>query len=550
MIATAIAKHRRTFQTLVRDPTLDELWNAGYMQETSSGEAVNQERSLGIPAFFSALCLISETIESFPMNYFERAGASTAKLADERLHGLVHDNPNDYTTANIWNLITVIRIILWGNAYDEIEFTKRGEVYACHPIHPSRVSVEPWQSRSDRQATLRLKYHIAGQSTPLDQEEVVHCRGPGDSYIGWSLIRLLRETLGAALALQVHTSRFWKNDAKMSGVLTHDGFLKKDKDAGAKRIEQQFADKISKGLTPMLEGGVKFIPTSMPHDDAQYLGTANLSGVHIAQLTRTPPVMLGLRDAPYAGEEAVTLRFYKHAVTPYVVRIEKERGRKLIPIDQRSNRYFKFNVGGLLRADLKAQAEAFHYGRQDGYLNGDQILEKMDMDPMPDGLGKLYLSPANMEPAEVTREKADRANEIVDALVDGGGFAEEKSDIESDVRHVRSLQAIRAEPITSAFKDAFAGAYRRLARLEADKARRASKKPDAYLQWIDEFSTEHRETIRAELAPLLTAQAAALKRIAGIGRIESVIDSYTDALRARLRTADPELIAMGNELEK
>ena len=433
MIATAIERHSRravsaassSFSAYPVSSYRDEFGKLLGMEETASGEAVTEYGALGIPAFFSGVCIIAETLSWFEMKYHERVDGRTSELTKDPLWQIVYDAPNDYMTRDIWDLITAMRMILWGNAYDQRERTRRGDTVACHPIHPSCVEVELWTSRSRPNDPPRLLYHIQHEPDPLDQEDVIHCRGPGDHLMGWSVIRLQREMLGSTLALQKHTAKFWKNGAKMSGVLTHDAFLKKDKDAGAKRIEQQFTEKVKQGLTPMLEGGVKFIPTSVPHDDAQYLGTWDMSVLQAAQALRMPPVMLGLRDASYNNEEMLALRFYKHTMQPYMTWIERQRSRKLIPRELQDRRFFRYHSGELLRSDAKSRAEVDHIYRQDGVLNGDEIRENIDRNPMPDGQGEIYLFPENMKPAESATALAARVRA--------------KGDNEADVEFLRDV---------------------------------------------------------------------------------------------------------------
>jgi len=53
-------------------------------------------------------------------------------------------------------------------------------------------------------------------------------------------------------------------------------------------------------------------------------------------------------------------------------------------------------VDGLLRGDIKSRYEAYNIGRNAGFLSPDDIREKENMNPLPDGKGKIYLQPLNM----------------------------------------------------------------------------------------------------------------------------------------------------------
>ena len=53
-------------------------------------------------------------------------------------------------------------------------------------------------------------------------------------------------------------------------------------------------------------------------------------------------------------------------------------------------------VDGLLRGDITSRYAAYNIGRNAGFLSPDDIREKENMNPLPDGKGKIYLQPLNM----------------------------------------------------------------------------------------------------------------------------------------------------------
>jgi hypothetical protein len=57
-----------------------------------------------------------------------------------------------------------------------------------------------------------------------------------------------------------------------------------------------------------------------------------------------------------------------------------------------------FIVNSLVKGDLKARVEAYASARQNGWMNGDEIRELEDMNPIDGGAGKLFWQPAAMLP--------------------------------------------------------------------------------------------------------------------------------------------------------
>jgi hypothetical protein len=68
---------------------------------------------------------------------------------------------------------------------------------------------------------------------------------------------------------------------------------------------------------------------------------------------------------------------------------------------ERGKYFFEFNLAGLLRGDTASRFTAYSVARNWGGLNVVEIRAFENMNPLPDGKGKLYLQPLNMgEPGQ------------------------------------------------------------------------------------------------------------------------------------------------------
>jgi len=63
---------------------------------------------------------------------------------------------------------------------------------------------------------------------------------------------------------------------------------------------------------------------------------------------------------------------------------------------ERGKLFCEILVDGLLRSDISSRYQAYNIGRNAGFLSPDDIREKENMNPLPDGKGKIYLQPLNM----------------------------------------------------------------------------------------------------------------------------------------------------------
>jgi HK97 family phage portal protein len=154
----------------------------------------------------------------------------------------------------------------------------------------------------------------------------------------------------------------------------------------------------------ILEEGMKFSQIGIPPEDAQFIDTRRFQNEEIARIFRVPPHMLAdLQKATFSNIEHQSIEFVMHTMVPWLKRWEQAIKRDLFLPSERSVYFPEFNVDGLLRGDIKSRYEAYAVGRQNGWLSADDIRELENMNPLPDGQGKVYLTPLNMVPVTSTQ---------------------------------------------------------------------------------------------------------------------------------------------------
>ena len=73
--------------------------------------------------------------------------------------------------------------------------------------------------------------------------------------------------------------------------------------------------------------------------------------------------------------------------------------RCLLSREDKQRYFWKFNVDGLLRGDYQSRMQGYAVGRQNGWLNANDIRELENMDEIPAAEGDdLYLVNGNMLP--------------------------------------------------------------------------------------------------------------------------------------------------------
>jgi hypothetical protein len=64
----------------------------------------------------------------------------------------------------------------------------------------------------------------------------------------------------------------------------------------------------------------------------------------------------------------------------------------------------------LMRADAAARSTFYHNAKLDGWMNDDEIRARENLNPLPDGKGKIFYRPLNMVPVGHEEEQKGRSS--------------------------------------------------------------------------------------------------------------------------------------------
>lgn len=505
------------------------LFEALGAAKSASGVSVTPASALQSSAVFACVRVLSETVASLPLQVYRRlAGGGKERASEHYLYPLLHDLPNPEMTSFEFRETLMGHLLLWGNAYVEKEMDKSGRVIALWPLRPDKMQVKR------EQGELRYIYTLPeGNQVILRPSQIMHLRGlSGDGIVGYSPIKLAREAIGLALATEEFGARFFSNGAHPGGIVEYEKSLSEEALKRFKQSIQEAYGGLGKSHRLMiLEQGLKYQQVGIPPEDSQFLETRQFQLNEIARIFRVPPHLIGdLSKATFSNIEHQSIEFVVHTVRPWLIRWEQAIKRDLFLPEERNIYFAEFLVDGLLRGDIKSRYDAYAVGRQNGWLSADDIRELENMNPLPDGQGKIYLVNGNMLPADMAgKQQAARANPQPEA--------ERRSN--NQLSESRAVNIRRG--IANSYRRVFADAVARvLKREEADIMRQArkvlgSRDLTMFDAWLSDFYREHEKFIRKTMSPAFTAyaeavQAAAAEEVGGqVGmtrEIEKFVDEY------------------------
>lgn len=403
-----------------RDPNDPRWWSSssGATVRTQSGQYVNADVALRVATVYAAVRVLGTTFASLPLDVYKRTKTGKRETKEvwpaHPIYDLLRHKPNAFNTSYQWRYGLLAHLMLRGNGYARIEPGRRGFVDQLYPIHPDAVQPEyspgngTWR---DATAVLvpapgsTLRYRVRqgadGQDSDiaLPDDRVFHMRGMSlNGLVGLSVIRLMRETVGMALAAQQYAAGNFLNGARLSGVVTFPQgagpTTKEQRDEFREQWQAGFGGGANAGKTPVLTGGAKYQTIAMTPEDLDWLGGQGFLVEEFLRFCGIPGVLVGHADktATYASSEAFFQAFKTYAVLPWCVNFESQANVDLL-LDPRS--YFvEFNLDALFRPDAKTRAEVARALVELGVMTRNEVRAWDNLNPLP-GLDEP-LTPLNM----------------------------------------------------------------------------------------------------------------------------------------------------------
>lgn len=427
-IVNALLGERR-YQTI---EDIDALFDRGPFARSATGVDVSPISAMQSAVVFACVNVIAQDIASLPLVTYRRlANGGKERAYEHPLYTILHDQPNPEMTSYELRACLVGHQALWGNAYCEIERSD-ARVNGLWPLRPDRMTVS-------RNASNDLVYVYRlpdGEPKVFRFEDIMHWRGlSSNGIIGYSPIQQAAESVGVDMATRSYGARFFGNDSRPGGVLKHPGKLSQ---TGAERLKESW-EGAHRGLTnsqrvAVLEEGVEWQTIGIPPEQAQFLETRKYTRTEIAALYRVAPHKIGdLERATFSNIEEQNIDHWQSAIRPWLVQIEQALRRDLFQISAGKRKLFAEHlIEGLLRGNSQGRAAYLQTMRQNGVLNGDEWRAMDNLNPIPDGKGKIFWQPANMLELGAKAAEPEPEPEPEPTLPDAAEDQDDEPDEEQD----------------------------------------------------------------------------------------------------------------------
>jgi len=382
-------------------------------EPTVAGEVINELNALTISSVYACVRLIAESVASIPLRVYEKQPNGRREANEHSYTFLISVQPNDEMTAFTFFETLVGCLALTGNAYAEVVRDSKGAALALFPLHP--LKTQPVRDEQGRLIYVTTDGMSNGEKRAIASADMIHVPLFGwDGLKGLSPIQQARQTLGLSQAQLKQGSRFFGNGSRPGGLLTPKSPIKAEQGQQMKEFWEAQASGVNQGRIAILPTDWTYTQLGMSLEDSQFLQSRAFSRTEIAALFRVPAHLVGdTSRLSNANHEQSALSLLQDTLQPYLVKIEQELMRKLLPPTGRvQSKYFvRFDVQERLRTDLKTLSDSLAQQHLAGFITANEGRKQLALNPVgPEG--DVLLNPVNMMSAEKFKDWSPQQKQL------------------------------------------------------------------------------------------------------------------------------------------
>lgn len=477
------------------------LWHTiGGARRTVSQEEVSEDTALNYSAVWCATRLLCGTGASLPLPLFSGRDDDTRfKERKHPVYRLLNGRPNPEQTAYNFRSVMWQWQVNWGNAYAEI--VREGNnplapIDAVWPIHPSRVKV----CRDEQSALFYEVDNYGGEKTQLEPWQMLHIPSiiTFDGLVGHGVIAHARECIGAGIAAEKFGAHFFGGGAMPQVVVKHAGNWNEEARRAFKTDWKEIHGGAEGDRVAVLQGGADVEKLSFSQQDSQFIETRQFDIEEIARWYGIPPHLLHhLLRATFNNVEELGINFVQYSLVPWLRVWEQCIWQKLLTPDEQDSYFAEHNVDALLRGNAAARAQFYQAMTSAAIMTRNQCRKLENMDPV-DG-GDTFLVQGAMVPLdddgkpESAFVKGSQAP--APSTSDMPSDPEDDPEDSEDMPSQNPAEDIRAT-VSASVQRILCRDLSRMLTKETKAVASYAKKPDSFVNLVDEFYSEHAEMLR------------------------------------------------------
>jgi HK97 family phage portal protein len=202
----------------------------------------------------------------------------------------------------------------------------------------------------------------AGTTIEIPPADMVYFSGynPQHPIAALSPLETLRQTLQEDAAGRCYRQAFWRNSARLEGVvqrpLTAPRWTPEQKQSWREQWQSRFVG--NPGQVAVLEDGMTFQPTTYSAQESEYVAARKLTREEVAAAYHVPLPMVGiLEHATFSNIKEQHKNLYQDCLGPWLINLQEEFIRQILPeCDDTDRIYCEFNIAEKMKGSFEEQA--------------------------------------------------------------------------------------------------------------------------------------------------------------------------------------------------
>jgi HK97 family phage portal protein len=234
---------------------------------------------------------------------------------------------------------------------------------------------------------------LQGKTIKIPREEIVHFHGynADSGIVGLSPLETLRRILAEEHAAGTYREHFWRNAARMHGIITRPAGAPEWTPTARQRFKAEFEALYSgaeaSGRTAILEEGMEWQVAQFNAQESEYLAGRKLTREECTRAYHIPLPLVGILDhATFSNIEAQHKHLYQDSLGPWLAMIQEEIDLQLLPrLGDADGVYCEFNIAEKLKGDFGEQTAALQSAVGRPWMTANEARARMNLPSVEDG---------------------------------------------------------------------------------------------------------------------------------------------------------------------
>lgn len=208
---------------------------------------------------------------------------------------------------------------------------------------------------------------------------------------GQSIVAIVSEVFGLALATQEAAARAYKNGAHINGYFTSSGAMGRERaELNKEELNRSISSVVNAGQTGIIDG-LSWVPIERNIEDLQLIEARKQIDLELAQMFRIPVYKLGMSDGEKAANIAEQEQSYiSNTLIQYTKPLEQHMDRVLLSDVEKKFYRIRFDFSKQSEPDEKVRGDYYKNAVTNGWMTPNEVRKREELPPSTqDGADEL-----------------------------------------------------------------------------------------------------------------------------------------------------------------